>query len=482
MNPAVSGNERESVKNEGRGGRSRRVISTSTSVSSYLQLLLDIAIVDFLLFSCCHLIGAGELHNYYAPLAITPILMWFIYSNSGVYRRFPGNLSRCLFVFFAWSKVVGVLVFIAFVSKESDVSSRYVLISWFVISAVVQMLVHIGTDKGIRIYHANHRTVIPSVLVGNSKLGKYLADNINQNPWTTHKIIGAISDDLASEWKLGGLPKLGGFDELYDLVKDYDIRRVYFALPMDCSHHLRDMQIELIDLNIDIVWVPDVFSLHMISPSVKEVAGIPLYYLSESPMVEGARFSKLLMDKLLSLIALVLFSPVMITTAIAVKISSSGPVFFRQERHGLDGKSFFILKFRSMKVHQEQSGEVKQAVMGDNRITAIGSFLRKTSIDELPQIINVLKGDMSLVGPRPHAKSHNEFYADKIDAYMSRHRILPGMTGLAQINGCRGETETIDKMERRVEYDLAYINTWSIGLDMRIIIKTAFTLLSKNAY
>jgi len=172
----------------------------------------------------------------------------------------------------------------------------------------------------------------------------------------------------------------------------------------------------------------------------------------------------------------------MLATAIAVKLSSPGPVFFRQERHGLNGKIIRVMKFRSMRAHREKEGEITQARKGDSRITKVGAFIRRTSIDELPQLFNVLAGDMSLVGPRPHAKEHNQFYSDKINAYMSRHRILPGMTGLAQINGYRGETDTLEKMQKRIEYDLAYINNWSIMLDLQIMIKTVYTLLSKNAY
>lgn len=293
-----------------------------------------------------------------------------------------------------------------------------------------------------------------------------------------------ISDAPADHetWHANGLPRIGDLAELRELVKKYEVRRVYFALPMQTSHHVRDMQLQLLDLNVDIVWAPDIFGLHMISPSVKEVAGVPLYYLSESPMVEGARLSKLLLDKILSVLALLVLSPLMIGAAVAVKLSSPGPIFFRQPRHGLDGEIIQVLKFRSMTVHEEEEGQVTQAHKGDSRITKVGAFMRKTSIDELPQLLNVLKGEMSLVGPRPHAVAHNEYYADKVESYMSRHRILPGMTGLAQVNGYRGETDTLEKMEKRVEYDLAYINNWSIWLDIRVMIKTVVTLLSKNAY
>ncbi|MBN4073447.1 exopolysaccharide biosynthesis polyprenyl glycosylphosphotransferase [Mariprofundus ferrooxydans] len=266
------------------------------------------------------------------------------------------------------------------------------------------------------------------------------------------------------------------------MVEKYNIQRVYFALPMKTSHQVRDLQLQLIDLNVDIVWAPDIFGLHMISPSVRELAGVPLYYLSESPLVEGAQLSKMLLDKSLTLVALLLLFPFMLIIALAVKLTSPGPVLFKQERHGLNGKIIKVMKFRSMQVHDEADGVITQATRNDSRITSIGQFLRRSSLDELPQLFNVLKGDMSLVGPRPHARAHNDFYAGKIEAYMSRHRILPGMTGLAQVNGFRGETDTLEKMEKRVEYDLAYINNWSIWLDVRIMIKTVYTLLSKNAY
>jgi putative colanic acid biosysnthesis UDP-glucose lipid carrier transferase len=170
----------------------------------------------------------------------------------------------------------------------------------------------------------------------------------------------------------------------------------------------------------------------------------------------------------------------LLATALAVKLSSPGPVLFKQKRHGWNGKVIKVWKFRSMRVHAD--AQVKQASRQDPRITRVGAFIRRTSIDELPQLFNVLQGHMSLVGPRPHAVAHNDYYTGKIDAYMARHRIKPGITGLAQISGARGETETLDKMEKRVELDLAYINNWSIWLDIKILIKTPFTLLSKDIY
>lgn len=461
----------------------RIMINTPDTVSSKLQRLLDITVIEGLLFLFTYLKGIQDITHYYYPAAITPVLMWFVYSNSGVYQKFSDDVSRTLKVLWAWTKVVGILIIWAFVTKVSEEFSREVIISWFAAGAVIQVAIHIGINYFIRSYKVKHHEDVISVIVGNSQLGSYLTEHINNNPWITSKIIGVICDsNKDDEWHMKDLPRLGDLAHLRHLVEKHQVRRVYFALPMRTSYQIRDMQLQLLDLNIDIVWAPDISGLHMVSPSVKEIGGVPLYYLSESPLVEGARLSKMLLDKTLSVIALILFSPVLIAAAIAVKVSSPGPVFFRQERHGLDGKIIQVLKFRSMKVHEEQNGQVTQATVGDARVTTVGAFLRKTSIDELPQLFNVLKGDMSLVGPRPHAKAHNEFYTSKIQAYMSRHRILPGMTGLAQVNGFRGETDTLEKMEKRVEFDLAYINSWSIWLDIKIMIKTVITLFSGNVY
>jgi len=468
--------------------RSRRMLRKTKSLSVKLQFLLDVLLVEGLLALCVYLKDIQDFSLYYAPALVVPFLMWIIYVNSGVYRRFAGHVDSSLGLIWAWSKVVGMMLAWAFVSKASEDYSREVALTWFAVAAVGQVVLHVLSNCAIRYYvMRNHRT-IPSIIVGNGKLAQYLTEKINDNPWVRHKIIGSVGEPAygkqerrKKERRVQGVSYLGGYQDLRGLVETMKVRRVYFALPMHSSHEIREMQITLMDLNIDIVWAPDIFGLHLLSPSVKAVAGVPLYYLSESPMVDGARFTKVFVDKVLASLAVILLSPLLLGAALAVKLSSPGPVLFRQPRHGLDGKIIDVYKFRSMKLHDEHE-EVTQATRGDSRITKVGAFLRSSSIDELPQLLNVLKGDMSLVGPRPHALKHNEFYADKISAYMTRHRILPGITGLAQANGCRGETETLDKMEKRVEYDLAYINNWSIWLDIRIILKTMTNLWSKNVY
>jgi putative colanic acid biosynthesis UDP-glucose lipid carrier transferase len=222
--------------------------------------------------------------------------------------------------------------------------------------------------------------------------------------------------------------------------------------------------------------------LSLVNHSVKELAGLPVLTLSETPLEGRQLLLKNMEDRTLALLILVFASPIMLLTAIAIKLESAGPVLFTQERTGWDGRVFRIWKFRSMRLHDDDDGVVRQATRDDPRVTRVGRFVRRTSIDELPQLFNVLAGQMSLVGPRPHAIQHNALYAERISAYLARHRIKPGITGLAQVNGYRGETKELHEMEQRLNYDIEYINNWSLMLDLSILVRTAFTLFSKQAY
>jgi putative colanic acid biosysnthesis UDP-glucose lipid carrier transferase len=212
------------------------------------------------------------------------------------------------------------------------------------------------------------------------------------------------------------------------------------------------------------------------------LGGVPLIALSETPLLGMHKWLKVAEDKILAALAVVILSPVMLLVAVLIKLDSPGPILFRQRRHGWDGEVIKVWKFRTMYVSNCQEDQMRQTTRNDPRITRLGHLLRRTSLDELPQLFNVLQGEMSLVGPRPHAIEHNEYYSSKIDWYMTRHRIKPGMTGLAQVEGFRGETQTVEKMARRVELDLKYINNWSVWLDLWILMRTFFTLFGKNAY
>lgn len=234
---------------------------------------------------------------------------------------------------------------------------------------------------------------------------------------------------------------------------------------------------------VNLRFIPDVRSLAMFDGHLVDLIGAPAVNLMASPMTPRALLQKAIFDRLFAAAALLALSPLMLAIAAAIKLSSKGPVFFTQRRKGVDGEVFRIFKFRTMRVHAEQAGVVRQATRGDPRITRVGAFLRRTSLDELPQFFNVLRGEMSVVGPRPHALEHDDQYRSLVDGYIHRYRIKPGITGWAQVNGFRGETDRIEKMQGRVERDLYYLRNWSFGLDMRIVVATVVKgLVHRNAY
>jgi putative colanic acid biosynthesis UDP-glucose lipid carrier transferase len=275
---------------------------------------------------------------------------------------------------------------------------------------------------------------------------------------------------------------IGPLGEMLAIIDRHDVRTVYFAIPLGESDLIEDMYFQLLDRQVAVHWVPDIFSLLLVNHSVREIAGLPVLTLSETPLTGTRLLLKALEDRVLGTLILLLISPVLLLIALAIKLDSPGPVFFRQARKGWSGRVFHIWKFRSMFVHQPEAGVVQQATRNDPRITRVGAFLRKTSLDELPQIFNVLKGEMSLVGPRPHAVQHDEQYSKGIDVYFARHNIKPGITGLAQVRGLRGETKEIERMQQRIEADIEYINNWSLWLDFTILLRTLGALTGKNAY
>lgn len=275
---------------------------------------------------------------------------------------------------------------------------------------------------------------------------------------------------------------LGTIASAPEFVKTYNIQHIYIALPLSAQPRIMALLDELRDTTASIYFIPDIVSFDLIQANISTIDGIPIVAVCESPFVGINSFIKRISDVVLSLSILSLIAPLMLLIAVGIKLSSPGPVLFKQRRYGLDGKKIVVYKFRSMTV-MEDDGQVNQATRGDPRITRFGSFLRRTSMDELPQFINVLQGRMSVVGPRPHAISHNEMYRSLIKGYMIRHKVKPGITGWAQVNGFRGETETLEKMQARIDYDLDYLRNWSLFLDLLIIFKTINVVIKdKNAY
>jgi putative colanic acid biosynthesis UDP-glucose lipid carrier transferase len=266
-------------------------------------------------------------------------------------------------------------------------------------------------------------------------------------------------------------------------VRRESVDAIYIALPISNAPRIAELLRQLRDTTASIYLIPaNIFEFELVQPRCVEIHGIPALAVCETPHYGLSALRKRMLDISLAMAALFVFGPLMLVVAAAVKLSSRGPVLFKQRRYGLNGEEIFIYKFRSMTVC-EDGPVIEQTTRSDPRTTWLGRILRRTSLDELPQILNVLEGKMSFVGPRPHAVAHNEMYRKLISGYMIRHKVRPGITGWAQVNGLRGETDTLEKMRRRVQYDIDYLNNWSLWLDLKILLKTAATVLNdKHAY
>ena len=450
--------------------------------SSVAQFCFDILATLTLLYVLV-LGKTDSFPDHYSMLAIlTTLLMLVVYRERGIYskhniRTFMANAYS---IFKAWLVVIIVLVIIAFVTKQSALYSREVIIVWFALGSVVQITIHTAT------YYFARKTAKPenALIIGAGEISQYLTERINANPWMMNRVVGVIDNDeqALANWKVKNVPGLGNIEQLKDIISQRNITALYISLPVNEMELMEKIHLDCLEKNISVYWLPPVFDTELISHNISQIGNVAVFSLSESSLTGQRSYNKKFLDYGLSITALVLLSPLLLLTAIAIKLTSKGPVLFKQKRHGWRGEVFNVWKFRSMCAHKEGDGEITQASQSDPRITMVGRFIRRTSIDELPQLYNVLNGTMSLVGPRPHAVEHNQFYSEKIEDYMARHNIKPGLTGLAQINNCRGETKTVEEMRRRVEYDLEYINNWSNKLDIKIIIKTLFVLFSDKAY
>lgn len=463
--------------------RSRRLLQNHDNLLHHVQIGLSVASSITVLLALAYWRN-GFISEQYRMLALlVGLLMIVIYEWRGVFRRFCGRINGALHLLRSWILVFLIMIMAIFITKIGENYSRGVILGWAVLGYAIQILgyqLSYMVSQRIKIHYGEP---IRAAVVGSRWLAEHLVRSITNNAWMPDRIIGIIDDDPQGleSWVEKNTPYLGTFSQIKHVIERQQVNRIYIALPISCSSVIDWICKELSSMTVDVIWVPDIFAMRLLNHSVREINGLPLITLSESPLMsETQALTKTALDKVVASIALLLLSPLMLIISLLILKSSPGPIIFRQKRHGWDGKVIEVWKFRSMYVHQD--GVVKQAKRDDSRVTPIGKFIRRTSIDELPQLINVLQGTMSLVGPRPHAIEHNEFYANQIHSYRIRHRIKPGITGWAQVNGLRGETETVEKMLRRVEMDVEYINKWSIWLDIKILIKTPLSLLSHSAY
>lgn len=414
----------------------------------------------------------GRVPPRYELIVLAASLLLLAFSSS-IYRSWRVNdlwlMLRSVMV--GWLAVAGALLLWLFATKTSSDYSRVWFTGWvggtLVALCLQRLLVYAGL-RWLRRQGYNYKTV---VLVGVGPTSERVQQALAESAWSGLRLLTKLPAD-----------ELAAFMDLQQQNKN-QVDEVWLCLPFGDKAGILTALEALHYSTANIRLVRDMFALKLINYGVSEVVGIPMLDLSASPITGGTRLLKAAQDYLLALVILLLISPLLLGIALAVKLTSRGPVLYRQRRHGWNGEEIRVYKFRSMVVHQEKDFQVTQARRNDARITPLGAFLRRTSLDELPQFFNVLQGRMSIVGPRPHAMVHNEYYKQLVPGYMLRHKVKPGITGWAQINGFRGETDTLDKMQKRVEYDLHYIENLSLALDLKIIVLTVFRgFVNRNAY
>jgi len=403
---------------------------------------------------------------------------------------FPGRdrfllhpVSAILDVLGSWLTLLAILAAFGYATNSLKYFEPDVLMFWAVATPLAQTAA-IGAGRlCLRWMAGRPQTQRPALIVGAGELGAKVARALGEDPLSGRRLLGFFDDrdgerlDASTQGRV-----LGRLAELPHEIERLGVREVYITLPLGSQPRLVKLLENLQGTTASLYFVPDVFGISIIKGRLKDLNGVPVVGICETPFTGTNGLAKRAADIVLSCLILVLIAPILLAVALGVKLSSPGPVIFKQRRNGLDGEEIEVYKFRSMRV-MDNGSVVKQATKDDPRITPFGAFIRRTSLDELPQFVNVLQGRMSIVGPRPHAVAHNQQYRELIKAYMVRHKVKPGITGWAQVNGLRGETDTLDKMRQRVEYDLEYLRNWSLALDLQIIVRTArLMLFDRNAY
>ncbi|MGD9942298.1 MAG: undecaprenyl-phosphate glucose phosphotransferase [Burkholderiaceae bacterium] len=396
----------------------------------------------------------------------------FRHRKLGLFREIIGN----------WTLVIGILLLFGYAAQFLAYFDMQVITAWIVGAPLVMMLAH-WVAPPILLRALALRRPKRAVIIGAHELGHRLERAIHGDPFMGTQVL-AFFDDRRSE-RLSAFeqaPLAGRLEDVAAFVKSERVEQLYITLPMSSQPRILQLLDELRDTTASIYFCPDIFVFDLIQARMDAIDGMPVVAVCETPFHGTTGMQKRLSDLLIAAAALLVTAPLMLVIALAVKLDSPGPVLFKQRRYGLDGREIVVWKFRTMRVMEDRDS-VTQATRNDSRVTRLGRLLRRSSLDELPQFFNVLQGRMSVVGPRPHAVAHNEQYRRLIKGYMVRHKVKPGITGWAQINGARGETDHVELMERRIRYDLDYLRNWSLRLDLKIVLATiALIFRDRNAY
>jgi Undecaprenyl-phosphate glucose phosphotransferase len=425
---------------------------------------------------------------FYIPVILAACLLANLAFNAArthritMYRTLLNQLGRVLA---GWTIVMVVVAVGIFFFKAGDLFSRVWLASWFFGGAALLVAYRLALRQVVQHWTAQGRLRRRTVIVGGGKDAEDLIARIDSGASNDITLLGLFDDriDDRSPERVAGFPKLGRVADLIEFARRTPVDLVLVSMPLSAEKRVLDMLTQLWVLPVDIRLSAHMSKLKFTDKAYSYVGDLAVFDMADRPISDWNLVFKWLFDKVVALTALILLSPVMIATAIAIKLESKGSVFFMQNRHGFNNELIKIYKFRSMRTDMLDATASKLVTKGDPRVTKVGKFIRKSSIDELPQLFNVLKGELSIVGPRPHAlqaKADNKLYYEAVEGYFARHRVKPGMTGWAQVNGWRGETDTIDKIMQRVNHDLYYIEHWSILFDLYIVAMTPVSLVSKN--
>lgn len=444
-------------------------------IHSHVEALLDPAAFLLSLWICAMAFDREFGTSY---LLLSLVLVMLTFPGRSRLHVSMGRLIGDLVVLS--TTLTGLLIFFGWATRHLGDFSERAIVHWLWIAPTCLAGLHlVFRGAAPLVLRRTQRCVI----VGMNDQGLALASRIEHNPYTDLLLVGFF-DDRETTRRPGPSPYalLGKFEEVAAYTVAHHIHVVYLSLPMATQERTMKLLDGLRDTTASIYFVPDQFVTELIQCRTSSVVDIPVVAVCETPFVGVNGLTKRLSDIVISASALIVLSPLFAIIALLVKASSPGPVLFKQRRYGLDGELIHVYKFRSMRV-AEDGAHIRQARRNDERVTRIGALLRRTSLDELPQLVNVLQGRMSLVGPRPHAVAHNELYRKLIKGYMVRHKVRPGITGWAQVNGLRGETDTVDKMAARIRYDLDYLRNWSLRLDLHILFKTVMLVMyDKQAY
>ena len=455
-----------------------KLLRSQPGAGPLLQAALDPLVAIATLAAAVTVFGAG----FDGACLILALLVFAMTFPGGMARETNKAGDLMLEIVTGWVAILGLLGLLGWATQTLEAFDQNVLLVWALATPAALFAAHRALPVLLPRVLASEALHKVAVIAGANDLGRRLAERL-RDPMLGVRFAGYFDD--RSEGRLQNLPQaqnLGGLSRLADYARSQRVDVIYIALPMASQPRILKLLEDLRDTTASIYFVPDIFVSDLIQARVDSIGGLPVVAVCETPFHGFNGFAKRLSDILLSSLILILISPLLLAIAIGVKRSSPGPVLFRQRRYGLDGRKIVVYKFRTMTV-AEDGDVVRQATRNDSRITRFGAFLRRTSLDELPQFINVLQGRMSVVGPRPHAVAHNEMYRKLIRGYMIRHKVKPGMTGFAQVLGWRGETETVEKMKGRIEADLTYLRNWSLLLDLQIVLKTVVVVLGKqNAY